>query len=254
MESESESEQVLGWSGFDRVIWARGTPINMVRVRQTLARLYEEREREQRRIQEEKEREERKRVRENDSMWVQDQSLVVIDGDGIRVVSNARPILRNETNGVLGVFMDDIIIESGMNKEIERENIQEEEDKLDMRGEEDENVVEDGECGLEGAVGGLELECVRDDDRDMRGGGGEGENRGKEIFPTPIEIIDVSGNLCHIYDAENLEFNGISVDGFAREPEDVTQARMRRISTSAGLVQSVEDDNEAAIDLPSGGH
>ena len=82
-------------SGYDRVIWARGTPVNMVMVRLTLRRILGEREGE---------------VREEEGFWVGDQSLVVIDGDGVRVISNTRPVLRNDNIGVLGVFMDDGIV------------------------------------------------------------------------------------------------------------------------------------------------
>ena len=143
-----------------------------------------------------------------------------------------------------------------------------------MSGEEEESEREEEEEYVEGAAGGIETEsgklreCVRDggrkscerergdesDGRAQRGGGGEGGNMGRVIYPTPIEIVGVSGNLCHIYDADGLEFNGISVDGLAREPEVVTQARSRCTSTSAGITQGMEDDIKADTNLPPGGH
>ena len=58
-----------------------------------------------------------------------DQSLVVVDGDGLRVISNNRTVLRNENTGVLGVYIDDGIVTGrgrvGGRREEERREIEE---------------------------------------------------------------------------------------------------------------------------------
>ena len=77
-----------------------------LRVRQTLRRIVGERREEQ--------------VREVEGFLGQDQSLVVVDSDGLRVVSNTRRVLRNNTTGILGVFMDDGVVHEERRRNEER--------------------------------------------------------------------------------------------------------------------------------------
>ena len=210
-----EESPVLGVTGFDRVIWARGTPINMVRVRLTVERL--EREREERRAMEEerirREREERGAMEER-NFWAEDQSLLVIDEDGLRVISNNRRVLRNEINGVLGTFVDDLILERRDGGIIGREGESGEEERAEMGG----------------------------------AGGGEGRNGGVIVYPTPIEVIGVSGTRCHLFDAGGLNVNGLRVEALVREREEISRGR-GEVRASSG--SECEDDSGAERDLPS---
>ena len=75
----------------------------------------------------------------------------------------------------------------------------------------------------------------------------------KVIYPTPIEVVDVSGTRSNIFDAEGLRFDGVRVDGLVREREELTRAR-RGNSTDSGSNPEVEDDSGAESDLPPSGN
>ena len=89
-------------------------------------------------------------------------------------------------------------------------------------------------------------------EEERRGGDGR-DGVGRVIYPTPIEVVDVGGTLCNVFDAEGLECGGIRVDGLIREREEVTRAR-RGDSTDTGSSQDIEDDSGAESDLPPGGN
>ena len=179
---EAGEQPVLGVGVFDRVIWARGTPINMVRVRLALERI--ERVRVERRL----------RVREVESFWAEDQSLLVVEDDGMRVISNTSRVLRNNVTGVLGTFRDDVIVERMQGGIVGREE------------------------GAIGGIGGEEGERGRND---------------RVIYPTPIEVIGICGSRCNLFDPDGLMLDGMQIDALVREREDITLSRGGESTTSS---------------------
>ena len=194
---------ILGETGFDRVIWPRGTPINMVRVRLALERIMRGREEQS--------------VIEANNFWAEDQSLLVVDEDGIRVISNVNRVLMNNETGILGTFVDDIIVER-----------------------------------RHGGIVGREEEIGEEARRDLGGNGGRERRNGRVvIYPTPIEVVGVSGSRCNLFDAGGMSFSGLKVDAMVREREEFSIER-GGVSTNSSS-SSEEDDSGAEYDMPSGG-
>ena len=154
----------------------------MVRVRLALERI--ERVRVERRL----------RVREVESFWAEDQSLLVVDEDGMRVISNTSRVLKNNVTGVLGTFRDDVIVERMQGGMVGRE----------------EEVI--------GELGGEEGERRRND---------------RVIYPTPIEVIGIGGSRCNLFDPDGLRLDGMQIDALVREREDITLSRGGESTTSS---------------------
>ena len=45
-------------------------------------------------------------------------------------------------------------------------------------------------------------------------GGEEGERRrnGRVIYPTPIEVIGISGSRCNLFDPDGIRLDGMQID------------------------------------------
>ena len=152
-------------------------------------------------------------MREVDSFWAEDQSLLVVDEDGVRVISNTNRVLRNNETGVLGTFRDDIIVER-----------------------------------RRGGIVGREEEARRD----LGGDEGEGGRNGRiVIYPTPIEVVGISGSRCNLFDADGIRLDGMRVDALVREREDISRARGGDSTNSSTTGE--EDDSGTEFDLPPGG-
>ena len=92
-----------------------------------------------------------------------------------------------------------------------------------------------------------EREKVEEARMGMGGAGeGEGRNGGVVIYPTPIEVIGVSGSRCHLFDAGELSVSGLRVEALVRE--EISRGR-GEIRASSG--SECEDDSGAERDLPS---
>ena len=146
-----------------------------------------------REIMEAAERRER-RGRDLPTFMVQDNSLVVVDCDGLRVISNNRRVLRNENTGILGIFRDDVIIREGGRRDEEEGGDEEER----------EGVVGEGEGGR--VIYPTPLEVVN-------------------TSGTLCQIFD-SG--------EGLRVGGVVVEGVLREREEESRRRRGESTSSGG--------------------
>ena len=183
----------------NRVIWARGTPVNMVRVRMALEGIYAQRRRERERVAA-AERRERNRRELPTFMW-QDNSLVVVDSDGLRVVSNNRRVLQNYTTGILGIFRDDVVIQEGGRRNEEGGG---------------------GDDGREGVVGEGE-------------GGRVVYPTPLEVVNTSGTLCQIFDS------GEGLRVGGVVVDGLLREREEESRRRRGSSTSSGDFGELEDD-------------
>ena len=125
---------------------------------------------------------------------MQDNSLVVVDCDGLRVIPNTRRVLRNENTGILGIFHDDVIIREGGRRDEEEGGNEEER----------EGVVGEGEGGR--VLYPTPLEVVN-------------------TSGTLCQVFD-SG--------EGLRVGGVVVEGVLREREEESRRRGGESTSSGG--------------------
>ena len=103
-----------------------------------------------------------------------------------------------------------------------------------------------------GGIVGREEEIGEEARRDLGGNeGGERRNGRVVIYPTPIEVVGVSGSRCNLFDAGGMRFSGLRVDALVREREEFSRERGGVSTTSSS--SSEEDDSGAEYDMPSGG-
>ena len=81
------------------------------------------------------------------------------------------------------------------------------------------------------------------------------------LSTTSVELVSVGGARCNVYDAGDIRFSGIKVDGLVREPESVSLARGRASpdsdqngeSPDSDHILEEDEDSGAEPDLPPGG-
>ena len=152
-------------------------------------------------------------------MAITDQSLVVIDGDGLRVISNTRQVAIQDETGVLGVFLDDCVVYRPRGGEHRRGYgvLEEEDEEREGGAEEKEEEMESGEeeemgRGEMGELNGNEVEEIEERDggsiEEEEGGTDEREESWEEEEMGGGEMGELNGNVVE----EREERDGGSIE------------------------------------------